>query len=368
MTAVPPVSVPPASAPAVPSTMEALVVVAPHRVEIRQVPTPVPGRNEVLARVRAASICGTDLRLVNGEYPGMWPPSFPFTPGHEWAGEVVALGPGADQLGFKVGDRVAGTAHDPCGYCQKCLEGRYNLCENFGRQGLHRLYGHNYQGADATYAVHGIRAVFKLPDEIGFEEGSLIDTASQALHVVNRGNVRAGDTVAVLGAGGTGLLAADAALARGAGRVIVLEPRPARRAKAAEMGFETVDPGAGDPVAAVREMTGGTGVDVSLECSGAPEAVRWGVDMLRRGGRCAVFGLPGVDVPLPISKMVSDELDLLCCRAAAGEMRHVMPLVATGKIRAKAVATHSFGLPEYEKALATLADPASGAIKIIVLP
>jgi L-iditol 2-dehydrogenase len=354
--------------PAVSPTMEALVVVAPHKVEIREVATPAPGQFEVLARVRAASICGTDLRLVNGEYPGVWPPSYPFTPGHEWAGEVVALGPGADLLGFRIGDRIAGTAHDPCGFCQKCVEGRYNLCENFGRQGLHRLYGHNYQGADATYVVHGARAVFKLPDEIGFEDGSLIDTASQALHVANRGSVRPGDTVAVLGAGGTGLLAGDAALARGAARVMVVEPNPLRRARADEMGFETVDPVAGDPVAAVRRMTGGLGVDVALECAGAPEAVRWGVDMLRRGGRCAVFGLPGVDVPLPISRMVSDELDLLCCRAAAGEMRHVMPLVASGRIRAHAIATHTFRLTEYETALATLADPASGAIKIVVIP
>jgi L-iditol 2-dehydrogenase len=189
-----------------------------------------------------------------------------------------------------------------------------------------------------------------------------------ALHVASRGNVRPGDTVVVLGAGPTGLLSGDAALALGAGRVIVVEPNPMRRAKAAELGFETVDPTAADPVATVRGMTGGSGVDVALECAGAPEAVRWGVEMLRRGGRCAAFGLPGVGVEIPVSKLVADELDLVGCRASAGEMRLVMPLVAGGRIRVHAVTTHTFKLAEYEKALATLRDPSSGAIKVVIVP
>ncbi len=133
----------------VPDTMQALVVLEPNRIEIREVPIPEPGPNEVLARVRAVSICGTDAHLVRGDYPGFWPPAFPFIPGHEWAGEIVALGPGAERFGWRIGDRVAGTSHDACGVCQKCVEGRYNLCENYGKAGLHQQYGHNVQGADA---------------------------------------------------------------------------------------------------------------------------------------------------------------------------------------------------------------------------
>ena len=132
-------------------TMQALVVLEPDRLEIQAVPIPEPGPNEVLARVRAVSICGTDSHLIAGDFPGFWPPSFPFTPGHEWAGEIVKLGPGAEKFGWQVDDRVAGTSHDACGVCQKCVEGHYNLCENYGVEGLHRQYGHNYQGSDATY-------------------------------------------------------------------------------------------------------------------------------------------------------------------------------------------------------------------------
>ncbi len=202
--------------------MRALVVLEPDSFEIREVPVPDPGPNEVLARVRAVSICGTDSHLIHGDYPGFWPPSFPFIPGHEWAGEIAALGPGAEKYGWKVGDRVAGTSHDACGVCRECVEGRYNLCENYGRKGLHRQYGHNYQGADAEYVVQGVKTIFPLPDGLSFEDGALIDPASIALHVANRANITPGDTVVITGAGAIGLLGGDAARIRGAGRVIVV--------------------------------------------------------------------------------------------------------------------------------------------------
>ncbi|MFO7531310.1 MAG: alcohol dehydrogenase catalytic domain-containing protein, partial [Candidatus Limnocylindrales bacterium] len=147
-------------------TMQALVVLEPERFEIQAVPIPEPGPMEVLCRVKAVSICGTDSHLIAGDYPGFWPPAFPIIPGHEWAGEIVKLGPGADKAGWSVGDRVAGTSHDACGVCQQCVEGRYNLCENYGVMDLHRQYGHNYQGADAEYVVHGIKCIFPLPDAV----------------------------------------------------------------------------------------------------------------------------------------------------------------------------------------------------------
>jgi L-iditol 2-dehydrogenase len=348
--------------------MEALVVLEPNKLEIQDVPIPTPGPNEVLARVRAVSICGTDAHLVRGDYPGFWPPAFPFIPGHEWAGEIAALGPGAELYGWKVGDRVAGTSHDACGVCQKCVEGHYNLCENYGRAGLHKQYGHSVQGADATYVVHGVKCIFPLPDGISFDEGAVIDPASIALHVANRGIIAPGDNVAIMGAGAIGLLSGDGARIRGAARVIVIERNPGRLAKAAAMGFETIDPSAGDPVAMVREMTGGLGVDVVLECAGVPATVQLALGMLRRGGRCAAVGIPTQGVEIAMQRLVLDELELVGCRASAGEMRRVMPLVEQGRMRVREVMTHRFALADYAQALATFNDPASGAIKIIVAP
>ncbi len=353
---------------AVPELMQALVVVEPNRLEIREVPVPVPGPNEVLARVRAVSICGTDAHLIRGDYPGFWPPGFPFIPGHEWAGEVVALGSGAERFGFAPGDRVAGTSHDACGVCQKCVEGRYNLCENYGKPGLHRQYGHNVQGADATYVVHGVKCVFPLPEGLSFDEGALIDPASIALHVANRGAIAPGDTVAITGAGAIGLLAGDAARIRGAARVIVVERNPLRLAKATALGFEVVDTAAGDPVGAVRSLTGGFGADVVLECAGVPATVEWALEMLRRGGRCAAVGIPTSGVEIAMQRLVLDELELVGSRASAGEMRRVMPLVEQGRMRVRDVMTHAFSLVEYPQAIDTLNDPASGGIKIIIRP
>ncbi len=350
-----------------PATMQALVVREPRVLEIQDVPVPEPGPNEVLARVRAVSICGTDAHLIRGDYPGFWPPAFPFIPGHEWAGEIAALGPGADRFGWAVGDRVAGTSHDACGVCRECVEGRYNLCENYGRPGLHKQYGHSVQGADAEYVVQGVKTIFALPDSLSFEDGAVIDPASIALHVANRGNVAPGDTVAITGAGAVGLLAGDAARIRGAGRVIVVG-RGYRLAKAAAMGFETVNTAAGDPVGALRTMTGGLGADVVLECAGAPETVEWGLEMLRRGGRCAAVGIPTVGVEIAMQRLVLDELELVGSRASAGEMRRVMPLVEQGRMRVRELVTHRFALADYAEALATFNDRASGAIKIIVTP
>ncbi len=350
-----------------PAMMQALVVLEPDRLEIQEVPVPKPGLNEVLARVRAVSICGTDAHLIRGDYPGFWPPAFPFIPGHEWAGEIAALGPGAERFGWSVGDRVAGTSHDACGVCRECVEGRYNLCENYGVPGLHRQYGHSIQGADATYVVHGVKCIFRLPDALTFEDGALIDPASIALHVANRGNISPGDTVAITGAGAIGLLAGDAARIRGAARVIVVG-RGQRLAKAATLGFETVDSTAGDPVAAVRGMTDGLGADVALECAGVPEVIEWALEMLRRGGRCAVVGIPTQGVELALQKLVLDELELVGSRASAGEMRRVIPHVEQGRMRVRELVTHRFALADYAEALATFNDRASGAIKIVVAP
>lgn len=348
-------------------TMQGLVVLEPNKLEIHEMPIPEPGRMEVLARVRAVSICGTDAHLIRGDYPGFWPLVFPFTPGHEWAGEIVKLGEGTAELGWKIGDRVAGTSHNACGVCQKCVEGRYNLCENYGKPGLHKQYGHNHQGVDATYAVHHVKCIFRLPDSVPFDVGAVVDPASIALHVARRGNIQPGDTVAVTGAGAIGLLAADAALICGAARVIMVG-RGYRLDLARKHGFEAVETTAGDPVAAVRDLTGGLGADTVLECAGVPETLGWAMDMLRRGGRCAMVGIPTQKVALGVQKLVLDELELVGCRASAGEMRRVMPFVENGRMRVRELITHHFPLSLYQEALDTFNDRSSGAIKIIVEP
>ncbi len=177
--------------------------------------------------MKAVAICGTDPHIIAGDYPGFWPKEFPFIPGHEWVGEVVELGPGASDLGWETGTRVAGTSHAGCGYCRMCVEGRYNLCENFGDERLHRQYGHYTQGSYADYVVHSVKSVFRVPDSLSDEEAAMLDPTSIALHTVKRGGQAPGDTVAVVGPGVMGMLVAECARALGAA------PRDRRRSRRA---------------------------------------------------------------------------------------------------------------------------------------
>lgn len=352
---------------AVPDTMRALVLQGPDDFAVEQVPVPRPGRHDVLCRVRAVAICGTDAHLIHGDYPGWWPPSFPFVPGHEWAGEIVDLGDGAATLGWKVGDRVAGTSHSACGFCQQCVEGHYNVCENYGVAGLHQQYGHNAPGADATYVAHSARAVFALPDGLDFDVGAVVDPASIALHTAVRARIGPGDVVAVIGPGPIGLLAADAAHALGAGMVVVLGYGE-RLARATGLGHPTIDTGADDARRGIDALSDGHGADVVLDAAGTPESVPMALTLLRNGGRCAVVGIPVAEVGLDLQDLVLHERELLGVRASAGEMRRVLPLVADGRLRAADMITHHFALEDFGAALETFDDRRDGAMKVIVEP
>jgi L-iditol 2-dehydrogenase len=347
--------------------MDALVVHEPSRFSIEDVPRPEAGPNEVLCKVYAVAMCGTDPHIIEGHYPGFWPKSFPFVPGHEWSGEVVEVGPGADALGWTRNMRVAGTSHAGCGFCRRCIEGRYNVCENYGDERVHRQYGHYTQGSYAHYVVHSIKSVFPVPDSLGWDEAAMLDPTSIALHTVKRGGQAPGDTVVVVGPGVMGLLVAECAWALGAGRVIVVG-RGERLAKAAELGNETVDFTLEEPVARVRELTRGIGAEVALECSGDPRAVAQCADMLRRGGRVAVIGIPLEDAAVPMQRIVLDELDIVGVRAAAGEMPEAIALVAAGRIRLGKLITHRYALSDFAEAYRTFTERRGGALKVIIHP
>jgi L-iditol 2-dehydrogenase len=202
---------------------------------------------------------------------------------------------------------------------------------------------------------------------MSYDVATICDTASIAMHTVNRSQLRPGTNAAVLGAGVMGLLVAECARVAGAARVIVVG-RGQRLKRAGDLGFETVDSDVEDPVAAVREKTAGLGVEVALECAGSPQTIRWAVDMLRKGGRCAAIGIPLENVELPIQRMVLDELEFVGTRANAGEMADVVPLVADGRIRAIALITHTYSLHDFAEAFETFTTRRGSALKVIVNP
>jgi len=354
-----------------PQHMRAVVLTGPNRHEIRDdVPLPRPGALEVLCQVDSVAICGTDLHIYEGRFPGRWPKSYPFIPGHEWSGTVVEVGSGAAGLGWHPGQRVAGTSHAGCGFCRMCRIGRYNLCDNYGREPLHHQYGHYSQGADAEYVVHSIKAVFPLPDEIELRYGAMIDTASIALHSVKRPGIEPGDVVVVVGAGPMGFLIADCALALGAASVIMTGSGD-RLARAADLGFQTVDYRSQDPVREVRRLTDGQGAHVAIDAAGTPISIRQAVDVLRKGGRVAFTGVPtggGGETALPMQKIVLEEIELYGVRANRNTMEEVLPLVVSGRVRVKPLVTHTFPLADYGEALRTFAERVDGALKVLVQP
>ncbi len=349
--------------------MRAVVLTGPRAHEVRNdVPVPTPGPTEVLCRVEAVAICGTDVHIYEGRFPGRWPKAYPFIPGHEWSGTVVDAGEQAKELGWRQGDRVAGTSHAGCGFCRMCRTGRYNLCDNYGREPLHHQYGHYSQGADAEYVVHSIKSVFKLPSELDLPLGAMVDTASIALHSVKRPGINPGDVVVVVGAGPMGFLTADCAMALGAGRVIVTGSGERLR-RAAELGFETVDYRAEDPIAAVRMKTDGAGANVAIDCGGTSASIRQSVDVLRKGGRVAFTGVPTEgDTALPMQKIVLEEIDLFGVRANRNTMEEVLPLITSGRVRVKPLVTHTFPIADYGEALHTFAERVDGALKVLIKP
>jgi len=344
--------------------VQALVLTAPNEFSVAEIADPVPARLEVLCRVDRVGICGTDVHMIAGHYPGLWPAYYPFTPGHEWSGEVIALGHGAGDFGFRVGDRVAGTSHAPCSFCANCVRGRYNLCTSYGDPRLHRHYGHTAQGSYAEYVVHSIRSVFRIPDGLDLDQAAIADPASIALHTAKRGGVRDGHTVVVVGAGPIGILAADCARALGASRVVFAARGP-RLDLVARLGFATVDTNAKDPLAALRELAP-RGADVVLDAAGTPESVRLSLAMLARGGRCATVGIPTSELRLDLSSLVLDELELIGVRASVGEMTPVLDLMADGRLRARELITHRFPLSDFASALDTASARGNGAIKVMI--
>lgn len=347
--------------------MDALVLRGPQQFAVERVPTPQPGPYEVLCRVEAVFICGTDPHIIHGDYPGFWPRAYPLIPGHEWAGVVAQLGESAAALGWRVGDRVAGTSHCGCGYCRMCLSGRYNLCENYGREELgHRQYGHYSPGAYAQYVVHSVKSVFRLPDALSLEEAAGMDPASIALHTVKRAQVGPGDTVAILGPGPMGLLVLQCAHAVGAGRVLMVG-RGDRLAMAAELGAETVDYAAVDPVAEVRRLTEG-GPQVVIECAGTPAALTQAVEMCHKGGSISVIGIPLQPGALPIQKLVLEEISLHGVRANRGTCLEVLPLLASRRINIRPLITHTFPLRDFAEALDTFVQRRGGAMKVLIKP
>src|SRR6476661_2353875 len=273
--------------------MRALRFHAAHDLRIEDVPEPpAPGPGEVLVRVATCGICGTDLHeymagpIVTPVEPHpLTGAQNPQILGHEFAGDVVAIGAGVTRVGE--GDRVAIMPLAYCGHCAYCRRGLQHLCATMGCVGLSHAWG-----GMAELATVAEYQIVRLPAGVTYRQGALIEPTAVAAYGVERAGVAPGDRVLVTGAGPIGALAALCARSAGASSVYVSEPNPARRARAEALGVATVlDPMAVDVPAFLREETDGLGVDVAIECSGHPNGFAAAIRSLRKRGTLAQTGL-----------------------------------------------------------------------------
>ncbi len=353
----------------IPGKMRALVLPSPGKFEVQEVPVPQPEAGEVLCKVRGVAICGSDPEILRGDLAGKWPPVYPFIPGHEWSGEVVAVGPGVVNL--KVGDAVAGQAHKGCGYCRNCLSGRYTICEHYGRlETGHRHYGFITQGAYAQYIAISVKSVNLMPKTMTFREGALVDTAGVVLHGLELCAITPGGTVAVIGPGPIGLIAMRLARVMGAARILAVG-RGARLQASRMAGADVlVNFEQSDPVKAVRDATEGLGVDEAIECSGAAGTFRQAVEMVRKGGRVSLVGVPTDQLvePLPFKYIVHNEIAIFGSRANPNVSRKVISLIAAGQLPVADLVTHTFPLERFSTALDVFVNRREGVIKVVVEP
>jgi scyllo-inosose 3-dehydrogenase len=313
-------------------------------VKVEDVQEVAPGPDDVVIRPRAVGICGSDIDMYRGVYTGLW--RLPVIIGHEFSGDVVGLG--SNVRGLQPGDKVTAEEIQWCGFCKPCKAGFPNYCENIGELGF------TTPGALADEIVVQQKYVHKLPPNVSYEAGSVIEPASVAYTgiFVQGGGLIPGDFVAVFGAGPIGLLSTMLAKVAGA-EVCVFEPNEWRRKMAEEMGADHVhNPMEVDAVKTVKDLTGGYGANMAVECSANEKVVPLVIESLRFKGMGVLIGMLEKSSTINGVTFVRHGISLVGSLGHSGHdtFPHVINLVRRGVIDPSKIITHRFSMWEPEKA------------------
>jgi L-iditol 2-dehydrogenase len=330
-------------------------------IRLDDIPTPDPGPGEALIRVRAMGVCGSDVHFyVDGRIGDDIAP-LPYILGHEFSGEISALGPGVD--GPPVGTRVAVDPAVPCGRCEVCLDGNPNCCPDTRFPASPPV-----QGALCEWYAHPAHLCVPLPASLDFADGAMLEPLGIGIHAMTLAKIKPGDAVAILGAGPIGLLLLQLALSSSVRAVYVSEPVPERRALAAELGATAVcDPQVDDPAAWLLEQTQGRGVDVAIEAAWGKEAVGQAVRMARPGGKVVLVGIPREDVTtFPNSAARSKGLTILMSRRMKSVHSRAIALVERGVVDLRTPVTHRFPLERAGEAFDLAASLQDGVCKAMI--
>ena len=362
-----------------PKEMKAWVLKSPNELELKTKAIPIPGYSEVLVKIDAVAICATDLDVISYGPPalieGEKPFNKEFTPGHEYMGTVVALGPSVDE--FQIGDRVTVEIHSGCGQCKRCRMGMYTSCHNYGlnygkKNKGHRANGFTSDGGFKQYAINHINTLIKVPDDMTDEEATLVVTAGTTMYgLTELGGLVAGESLVVIGPGPIGLLGVAVAKALGADPVILIGTRNDRLEIGKKLGADFVlnVKEENDIVNSVKSLVGDLGADYVVECAGTEKALDDAIMMTNRGGKICLAAFPHDPIKVNIPYMVINNIYMYGIRGEGKSATHrAMAFMKQKRFNAKLVHTHTFKMNELPTALKYARERIDGAIKVVIKP
>jgi 2-desacetyl-2-hydroxyethyl bacteriochlorophyllide A dehydrogenase len=315
--------------------MKAAVVVTPGTIEIQNVPDPTPGPTDVVVQPAAVGICGTDLHIMDGEFA----PSFPIVPGHEFAGEIVAVGSAV--TGYAAGDRVAVDPSRVCGHCYYCKRARGNQCENWGAIGV------SVSGGAADYVVAPMANLFRLPEHLAARDAALIEPLSCAVRGFDVLPRTMADNFLIYGSGTMGLMMMELAKRAGAATVSIVDLNPERLRTAERLGCTAA-------VTSADELDAPRGWDVVIDCTGVQAAIEDGLERVGRGGTFLQFGVASYDARVAIEpyEIYRREITITGSMAVLHTFDRAGQLMAAGVLDPEVFVSHRFPLDSYAEALA----------------
>ena len=362
-----------------PKEMKAWVLKSPNELELKTKAIPIPGYSEVLVKIDAVAICATDLDVISYGPPalieGEKPFNKEFTPGHEYMGTVVALGPSVDE--FQIGDRVTVEIHSGCGQCKRCRMGMYTSCHNYGlnygkKNKGHRANGFTSDGGFKQYAINHINTLIKVPNDMTDEEATLVVTAGTTMYgLTELGGLVAGESLVVIGPGPIGLLGVAVAKALGADPVILIGTRNDRLEIGKKLGADFVlnVKEENDIVNSVKSLVGDLGADYVVECAGTEKALDDAIMMTNRGGKICLAAFPHDPIKVNIPHMVINNIYMYGIRGEGKSATHrAMAFMKQKRFNAKLVHTHTFKMSELPTALKYAKERIDGAIKVVIKP
>lgn len=344
--------------------MKAAVIAQGHSFEIKDVSVPEISSTEVLVRVKAVGICGSDVGGFFAEVPKSRIPGLIM--GHEGSGVVEKVGSAVKHV--VPGDRIAIDPQIYCGTCYACRHGWTSICESKKVTGS-SLRGF-VNGLLAEYAVINGYQAFKIPETLSFIDAAMIEPVSNAVHVANRINPNLGDFTVVIGAGALGLSIIQTLRLKGVGKIVVLDVSDFRLQRARELGADfVVNTVTEDPVAIINGLTGSVGADFVIESAGLAVTYRMAIRLARKRGTIVAFGALVDQVDLELLPILHKEITILGSTGAnAPEIAYAIELLAKGSINVGPIITHRFLLDDTQKALYLFKDPAANPIKVMVEP